>query len=43
MKLALVTYGTEGDVRPLATLAAGLMASGHEVCLLADGGTLGSA
>ena len=27
MKLALVTYGTEGDVRPLATLAAGLMAS----------------
>ena len=43
MKLALVTYGTEGDVRPLATLAAGLMASGHEVCLLTDGGTLGSA
>ena len=43
MKFALVTYGTEGDVRPLATLAAGLMASGHEVCLLADGGTLNSA
>lgn len=43
MKLVAVTYGTEGDVRPIATLCRALMDAGDEVMLLADGGTLGSA
>lgn len=43
MKLLLLTYGTEGDTRPLAALARALMDAGHTVELLADGGTLGSA
>ena len=43
MKLVAVTYGTEGDARPIAALCRALMDAGHEVMLLADGGTLGSA
>lgn len=43
MKLVAVTYGTEGDTRPIAMLCRALMDAGHEVMLLADGGTLGSA
>lgn len=43
MKLVAVTYGTEGDTRPIAALCAALMDAGHDVTLLADGGTLGSA
>ncbi|WP_340571078.1 glycosyltransferase [Stenotrophomonas sp. G106K1] len=43
MRLLALTYGTEGDTRPLVMLCHGLMAAGHEVMLLADGGTLGSA
>ncbi|ROP76125.1 sterol 3beta-glucosyltransferase [Stenotrophomonas rhizophila] len=43
MKLLALTYGTEGDTRPLAMLCHGLMAAGHEVLLLAERGTLGSA
>lgn len=43
MKLLAITYGTEGDTRPLAMLCHGLQAAGHEVMLLAEGGTLGSA
>lgn len=43
MKLLAITYGTEGDTRPLAMLCHGLQAAGHEVTLLAEGGTLGSA
>lgn len=43
MKFAVVTYGTEGDTRPLAALCRSLMDAGHAAVLLADGGTLGSA
>jgi len=43
MRLLVVTYGTEGDTRPLAMLCHGLMQAGHEVMLLAEGGTLESA
>ncbi|HTN67395.1 MAG TPA: glycosyltransferase [Burkholderiaceae bacterium] len=43
MKFAVVTYGTEGDVRPLVALCRALMNAGHETRLLADGATLGSA
>ena len=43
MKLAALTYGTEGDTRPVAALCRALMNAGHEVTLLADVNTLGSA
>ncbi|WP_266169128.1 glycosyltransferase [Dyella subtropica] len=43
MKFAVVTYGTEGDTRPLAALCRALMDVGHETRLLADASTLGSA
>jgi len=43
MKFVVVTYGTEGDTRPLSALCRALMDVGHEVHLLADGATLGSA
>lgn len=43
MKLVIATYGTEGDTRPLAALGRALMEAGHEVRLLADAATLGSA
>lgn len=43
MKVVAVTYGTEGDTRPLAALCRALMDAGDEVTLLADAGTLGSA
>jgi sterol 3beta-glucosyltransferase len=43
MKLLALTYGTEGDTRPLAVLCRALMDAGHEVALPADGTTLGSA
>lgn len=43
MRLLALTYGTEGDTRPLVMLCHGLIAAGHEVMLLAEGGTLGSA
>jgi sterol 3beta-glucosyltransferase len=43
MRLLVVTYGTEGDTRPLVMLCRGLIAASHEVMLLAEGGTLGSA
>jgi protein-S-isoprenylcysteine O-methyltransferase Ste14 len=43
MKLVALTYGTEGDTRPIASLCRALMDAGYEVTLLADGGTLGSA
>lgn len=43
MKLLALTYGTEGDTRPLAALCRALMDEGHEVKLFADGATLGSA
>jgi sterol 3beta-glucosyltransferase len=43
MKFTVVTYGTEGDTRPLAALCRALMNAGHETRLLADGATLSSA
>ncbi|WP_312319995.1 glycosyltransferase [Stenotrophomonas sp.] len=43
MRLLVVTYGTEGDTRPLVMLCHGLMQAGHAVMLLAEGGTLESA
>ncbi|MDM0110832.1 glycosyltransferase [Variovorax sp. J22R133] len=43
MKIVVVTYGTEGDTRPLAALCRALMDAGHQVLLLADASTLGSA
>ena len=43
MRLLAVTYGTEGDTRPLVMLCHGLQAAGHDVMLLAEGGTLGTA
>ena len=43
MKLVALTYGTEGDTRPIAALCRALMDTGHETTLLADAGTLGSA
>jgi sterol 3beta-glucosyltransferase len=43
MRLVALTYGTEGDTRPIAALCRALMDTAYEVTLLADGGTLGSA
>lgn len=36
MKFVAVSYGTEGDTRPVATLCRALMDAGHSVCMLAD-------
>lgn len=43
MKLVLLTYGTEGDTRPLAALGHALREAGHAVVLLGDARTLGTA
>lgn len=43
MRLLALTYGTEGDTRPLVMLCHGLRQAGHKVMLLAEQGTLGSA
>jgi sterol 3beta-glucosyltransferase len=43
MKFTVVTYGTEGDTRPLIALCRALMNAGHETRLLGDGATLSSA
>src|SRR5690606_1321053 len=43
MRLVALTYGTEGDTRPIAVLCRALMDAGHEVSLFADEKTLGSA
>jgi sterol 3beta-glucosyltransferase len=43
MKFLVLTYGTDGDTRPLAALSRALMDGGHEAHLLADGATLGTA
>ena len=40
MKFTVVTYGTEGDTRPLVGLCRGLLNAGHDVQLLADRSTL---
>src|SRR4051812_47813382 len=41
MRLTIVTFGSEGDTRPLAALCRGLMDRGHELLLFADESTLG--
>ncbi len=43
MKLLILTYGTEGDTRPLVALGLALRGAGHNVHLLGDTSTLGSA
>ncbi len=43
MKIAVLTYGTEGDARPLAALCHALDEAGHASVLLADAATLGAA
>ncbi|MBS0419676.1 MAG: glycosyltransferase family 1 protein [Proteobacteria bacterium] len=43
MKIAIATYGTEGDTRPLAALGRALLDAGHQVRFLADAATLDSA
>jgi UDP:flavonoid glycosyltransferase YjiC (YdhE family) len=43
MKLVALTYGTEGDTRPVAVLCRALMDAGYEMTLLGDAGTLSSA
>ncbi len=43
MKFTFLTYGTEGDTRPLVALAQALAARRHAVHLLADAATAGSA
>ncbi len=43
MKFAILTYGTEGDARPLAFLGRALIDAGHDARLLADPSTLATA
>lgn len=43
MRFTVVTYGTEGDTRPLVALCRGLMDAGHDVHLFADRSTLPTA
>ena len=43
MRFVVATYGTEGDTGPLSALCRRLIDTGHDVRLLADGATLGSA
>jgi sterol 3beta-glucosyltransferase len=43
MKLTVVTYGTEGDTRPIVALCRGLIDANHEVKLLTAAGNLNSA
>ena len=42
-KLTAVTFGTEGDTRPIAALCRALKDAGHDVTLLAAADTLRSA
>ncbi|HEX7081012.1 MAG TPA: glycosyltransferase [Gammaproteobacteria bacterium] len=43
MRFTVVTYGTEGDTRPIVALCRGLIAIGHSVHLFADRSTLSTA
>lgn len=43
MRVVAVTYGTEGDTRPIAALCHALREAGHEALLLGDRSALGSA
>ena len=40
MHLSIVSFGSEGDTRPLAALSRGLLDRGHTVKLFADNATL---
>ena len=40
MRLSIVTFGSEGDARPLAALCRGLLDHGHDVKLFAEQSTL---
>ena len=42
-RFTVVTYGTEGDTRPLVGLCRGLLNAGHEVYLFADRSTMTTA
>lgn len=43
MKFVVLTYGTDGDTRPMIALCRALMHAGHSAHLLADRGTLDAA
>jgi UDP:flavonoid glycosyltransferase YjiC (YdhE family) len=43
MRITVVTYGSEGDTRPLVALSRGLLDAGHEVRLFTEHSTIGSA
>ena len=43
MRLLILTYGTEGDTRPLVALGHALNRRGHDIHLLGDARTLGAA
>lgn len=43
MKIVVLTYGTEGDTRPLIALSHALIQAGHETILLGEARSLGSA
>src|SRR5580658_5208903 len=43
MRFTVVTYGSEGDTRPLVALCRGLMDARHEVQLFTEQSTAGSA
>jgi sterol 3beta-glucosyltransferase len=43
MRFTVVTYGSEGDARPLVALCRGLMDAGHEVQFFAEQSTVGNA
>ena len=43
MRLLILTYGTEGDTRPLVALGHALHQRGHDIHLLGDARTLGTA
>jgi sterol 3beta-glucosyltransferase len=43
VRVVAVTYGTEGDTRPIAALCRALLDAGHEALLFADRSALGSA
>ena len=36
MKIVAITFGTEGDTRPLAALCKGLANAGHDTCFLTE-------
>ncbi len=37
MKIVAITFGTEGDTRPMVALCRGLSKAGHETCFLTEG------